>query len=410
MISVEEAQKTIMDLIPKGDIESISLKDSVVRILAKPVEAAFDLPSHDNSAMDGYAVRTEDIAGASAQSPVKLHSCKVIAAGDQPLQELSPGHCARIFTGALVPQGANAVIMQEDVSIDKQKVIFSSPAKQGTHIRRRGEECQQGDCIFEAGHRLSPASVGVLANFGCREVSVYQAPRIGIAVTGSEIISDPKEWKAGKIFDSNSFALNAALKEMHLQPVMIKQCSDDRKSLLKTLGLVADECDFVIVTGGVSVGDFDFVKEVSNSLNFEQVFWKVKQKPGKPIYFGKSPDKFLFGLPGNPASALVCFYEYVMPALKKSMGYQNPFLTKVWARLKYPFEKKAGRAHFIRAQISFNSETPSLTLLKQQGSHIMTSFASANCLAVIPEEINSLEAGAWVETHLLEGHISQGEN
>ncbi|MBI2981456.1 MAG: molybdopterin molybdotransferase MoeA [Deltaproteobacteria bacterium] len=393
MIPVAEAQARILSRVSIREVEQVPLQEAIGRILAEPIRSPLDLPSFDNSAMDGYAVQMTG-------GPVTLRVIATARTGDGPGPPLKEGSAIRILTGAMVPEGADAVIRQEAVAFRDGVIEISRPVLSGENIRFKGEEIRAGDPLLEPGERLGPAAIGLLASCGINLIPVASRPRVGILVTGSEIVTDPRDLSPGKVFDSNSFALSAALKEIHLVPSFIRRCPDEERLLARLVQEGLESADFLVVTGGVSVGDFDFVRKVSEELGVEEIFWRVKQKPGRPIFLGKRGEKFLFGLPGNPVSTLVCFYEYLRLSLLKSMGAREPFLPVTKGILKKSCSKKEGLTHFVRGRF-FGKKGNSVMLLEKQGSHMMTSFAGANCLVVLPEEREGFERGDEVEVHLL---------
>ena len=402
VISVTEAKRLILAAVKPLPAVSCDLADACGRVLAADVVSPFPLPLHDNSAMDGYALRSADTEQASDNNPLSLTVIGVIAAGESThgLPPLLPTQAVQIFTGAMVPPGANAVIRQEDVTIHGGQIVLTRPVRPKESLRFKGEEVGEGDTVLTAGEVLSPAGIGVLASLGLKSVQRATRPRVGILVTGSEIVTDFIHLQPGKIFDSNSHVLTAALQRMGLPPVFRKSCVDDRETLRQTIGDGLAKCDVLLVTGGVSVGKFDHVKEVSAELGIEEIFWKVRQKPGKPLFFGSTKDgqKLLFGLPGNPASVLVCFYQYVYPALMKAMGATEPFLASAHVGLHKDFAKPPGLTHFLKARLTAGG---TVEILERQGSHMMSSFARANCLAAIDEAVTDLRKGDMVEIHLL---------
>lgn len=411
VISVEEAQTKILTAVSVQPTVTLSLFKAVGRTLVQALQAPFDSPPFDNAAMDGYALRADDTTEASQDTPVWLRQTQSIPAGIQPKQALASGETARIFTGAMLPPGATAVVKQEDVMGQGNQIALRGKIVTGDNIRRRGEEVKAGDVLLSAGATLSPAGIGFIAGFGLEKIMVYEAPRVGVITTGSELMDHNTSPQAAKIFDSNSFSLIAALAEMNVPIVYQNRASDQKESLQKTIAAGLEEADFLLVTGGVSVGDYDFVREVAKEVGIEPIFWQVAQRPGKPLFFGRRADgKLLFGLPGNPASVLVCFYEYVRPGLRKAMGATAPFLPTLTASLAGPFRKKAGQVHFLRSFLSSTTNPPTLKILGKQGSHMMGSFAAANCLAMIPAEITALEAGSAIEAHLLPHFFSLSED
>jgi molybdopterin molybdotransferase len=408
MISVREAQGKILQAVTMGPSRKVPLAEANGRFLAEEILAPMDSPSFDNSAMDGYALQSKDTKGAGPETPVTLRVVGTLPAGTRWDGDMQGGAALRIFTGAMIPRGADAVVRQEQVHLTGGEIILKGPIQAGENIRQRGEELRTGEVVLTPRAALTPASIALVAGFGFQEVPIFSPPRVGILVTGSEIVKTREEWELGKVFDSNSFGLSSALQGLFVAPTFIRHCRDNREELLWAIGEGLEETDFLLVTGGVSVGDFDFVKEISGQVGVDEIFWKVAQKPGKPIFFGKKGErKFLFGLPGNPASALVCFYEYVRPALLHSMGAPSPFLAELRFPLRQPYKKKPGMTHFLRGFLEVGDEFPGVRILEQQGSHLLGSFAQANCLVVIPQETEMVEAGGTVAVHLLPGFFGK---
>lgn len=406
MIRVEEAQRVIRDIISPYPGVCVPLKESVGRVLAKSVISPFDLPLFDNAAMDGYALRAEDTVFASMERPLIFSVVGVASAGSETRLRLEEGQAVRILTGAMVSDGATAVVAQEDVLTKAGQIVVSEPLERHLNIRFAGEEIHKGDLLLRVGTRLSPAAIGLLASVGITEVPIISPPRVALVITGSELVHDTSEIGPGKIFDANTPLLEAALRELNIVPVLISHCVDQRDHLLRTLSAALEQADMVIVSGGVSVGEFDFVKDVAAECAVHEIFWKVKQKPGKPLFFGSRmrpgmPDQFVFGLPGNPASALVCYYEYVRLALFCAMGATNLQLPSVYASLAQPFRKRAGMQHFLKGKFRSETGLNQVSILDRQGSHMLSSFAEANALIVVPEEVEALEKGDEVEIHLL---------
>ena len=401
MISVETAQNLVFDQLIATPSETLPLNRVLGRFLAEAISSPMDLPSFDNSAMDGYALRAEDTALASPENLLSFSLVGTSSAGDPWEGRLHANQAIRILTGARVPSSATGVIKQEDVGLQEGEVIISRPVVSGENIRRQGEELKKGAAVFPSHSALSPASIGLLASLGIQELSVFTSPRVGILVTGSEITPIHQDLKPGQIYDSNSFSLMAALQELNISPSFVTQCPDQRETLLKQVALGFEESDILLVTGGVSVGDFDFVREVGQELGVEEVFWKVRQKPGKPLFFGKKgAGKYLFGLPGNPASTLVCFYEYVRPALLKTMGSEHPRLPRFYLPLKKDLKNSQSRTHFLRGQLEETPKGLQVSVEKQQGSHTMHSFAGSQCLVILPPE-TEFKAGDPIEVDLI---------
>lgn len=390
MISVEEAKQIVSREIAPGAKTNLALLEALGRVLAEDIVSPIDSPSFDASAMDGFALNHE--AGGGFFKIVRT-----IAAGDVPQRPIGPRETMKIMTGAMLPSGATAVIPQEEVLLEKEKAIHvSTEAKKGQHIRYKGEELREGEIVLTKGTALTAGTIGFLASLGIFQIPVYSPPKIFIIPTGSELIRDPQERNEGKIFESNSFCLQAALAELRLPATVSHPIPDIPKILSAALETALHGHDFVLITGGVSVGQFDFVKAILARQKVETLFWQVAQKPGKPLYFGRKGTQFVFGLPGNPASALVCFYQYVRPALLKRLGYTKIFPNEVKAKLAQNFAKKDHRTHFVRALAAQENGSLWVQPLPGQESHKMISFAKANALLVVPQEVEKWERGEEV--------------
>lgn len=402
MISVEEAQQIVIDQIPLGKKISLPLKEALGRVLAEEIYSPLDSPPFDASAMDGFALQHDQTLGASHAFPRSFKVTDLISCGHPPEKSLKAVESARIMTGGMIPQGATAVIRQEEVLQDSDGTIsVTRSVQKGENIRRKGEEIQKGALAVEKNTLLTPGTIGFLASLGNSEIPVYQPPKIFIIPTGSELVGSLEELTAGKILESNSKSLWAALQPIHIQPTLSHPVPDIHKVLHAVIEVALTTHDMVVILGGVSVGLFDLAKEILEKLHVKSLFWQVSQKPGKPLFFGRQGPRFVFGLPGNPASSLTCFYEYVLPAIRKWMGYKNPFLKKEPARLSKPFLKKDPRTHFVRAIAENRENQLWVTPLTGQESHKMQAFAMANCFMIVPKEINELKTGEEVALHWL---------
>lgn len=401
MISVPEAKKILeANPLPKRRAE-VALQNALGKVLAQEVCALSDVPRFDNSAMDGYAVRADDTRGASPRSLRYLSLVGEVRAGDAPLLRVRNGEAVRIMTGAMVPAGATAVVMREHAQEEGRIVCVETEAATGEHIRRCGEEIHSGDRALEAGTVLGPAALAFLASVGVEHIPVYEPPRVGLLVTGDELAHSFEELKPGQILESNSMALKSALTQAGIEEVEVITAADDKKELSCALTRLLEICDCILISGGISVGNWDFTKEILEHRSVETLFWKVAQKPGKPLFFGRLGEKTIFGLPGNPGSALVCFYEYVWGHLRQAMGFADPQLPRRQAALQNQVRKKAGVTHFLRAALSHSGAHAEVALLEGQESFRLGSFARANCLAVLPEESEIFFKGDLVEVDLL---------
>jgi molybdopterin molybdotransferase len=338
-----------------------------------------------------------------------------MAAGSSETFILSPGNAVRIFTGAPVPTGADTVVMQEKTKIEnEQLVIDDENIIQGSNVRLEGSEIKTGDLAVAKDSLLMPAAIGFLAGIGVTEVLVYPLPVVSIIVTGNELQTPGQPLQQGQVYEANSFSLQAALKQMHIQEVKVYKAEDKLETVKQVLEEALQQSDIVFLTGGVSVGDYDFVAAAAAQNRVEKIFHKIKQKPGKPFYFGKKvrlnparmtrsdgdavgqENKLVFGLPGNPASVLTCFYEYVEPALRK-ISKQKTGLQVMKVPLATPFKKAAGLTHFLKGYYDGEKVIP----MHAQESYRLSSFAKANCLIKINEETTLCEEGELVEIHLL---------
>jgi len=402
MISFEDALTLVFSYAKPLETISVPLEHSFGCCLAEPVTARMDLPRFDNSAMDGFGVKLADVAGASEASPVRLRLAAIVRAGDEAGRELAPGSVVKILTGAPVPAGVEAVVMREYCSEDDGDVLVARSAKPGENIRRRGEEFRQGDQAMRAGLRLNPAGVGLLATLGCTEAPVHRKPKVAVITTGSELVQPGGELRPGQIYDSNSYILAAALRAMEIDDCRFACAEDTPDAIRAQIAAALEWADAVITVGGVSVGDYDFVKEAAGSLDIQAHCWKVAIKPGKPFFFGTREKQLVFGLPGNPVSALLTFYKLVRPALLRLMGMAEVEPLSLTATLTAALKKKAGRLEFVRGVASLRDGQLVVTPTTGQDSHMLGGFAQANCLIRFPKPAESCAAGKEITIELLD--------
>lgn len=390
MITVKEAKEILIANCNKANSVELSLSDSLDLYLAEDIYAPINVPSFNQSAMDGYAFRFKDVES-------ELNIVDEIAAGDTRELELGEAESVRIFTGAKVPDGFDTVVMQELTEVKSNKLIVKDKGlKLGGNIRKEGHQIKEGDLALKEGKKIDPATIGFLASLGLTKIKVYQKPSVTILVTGDELIKPGNLIKKGQVYESNTFMLQAVLEQLNIiaKVVFLKDNFNDTKLAIKQ---ALSSSDLLIVSGGISVGDYDFVKPSLEENGVEELFYKVKQKPGKPLFFGKKEEKFVFALPGNPAAALNCFYMYVLPAINIYLGNPKPFLSKVELPINQFYKKKSGRAEFLKAY----SDGRNVKLLEGQGSDVLLSFSKANCLVFLSDDVVSLEQGDVVEVHLL---------
>ncbi len=405
MISVQEAQGIILKGIKVLGPEVVKLENALGRALAEDVYSNSDIPSFDNSAMDGYAIRAEDVRGSSRQSPKALEVIGDIKAGDVPKKTVKGGQAMRIMTGAPVPRGADAVVMVEETEKPETRVqkpelvkIFKEVEK-GENIRKAGEDIKRGECVFQKGARLTSAHIGLLASLGQAEVKVAKRPTVAVLATGDELIDVDEKARPGKIRSSNTYTLLGEAASCGAIPKNLGIAKDDpgelAKKIRKGLG-----CDILLTSGGVSVGDYDLVKDVLAGIGTDIKFWKIAMRPGKPLAFGTIKDTLVFGLPGNPVSSMVSFELFVRPAILKMLG-QNDDKGEVDAVIGEDIEKKAGIRYFLRAITRWDNGNFVTNTTGPQGSGILKSMALANSLIVLPEEVEKAEKGDKVKVRFL---------
>lgn len=405
MIAVEEAQKKIIESLVehRPGTELLSIRDALDRILAEPMIADLDSPPFDNSAMDGYAVRAEGLATANPDHPVRLEIVGTSAAG-HPIAPLgiAPGQCYRIMTGAPVPEDADAIVQSEWTTLDAavhNTVWVSRPAPKGLNIRRHGSDIRQGTTVLAPGTRITPAIIGILATLGQERVPVYQKPRVAIISTGDELIDPDQIPLPGQIRNSNAFALEAAVRQAGGDPIVIPHAPDNLQAIIEKLDQAAG-ADLILSSGGVSVGDFDFVKQALEAHG-TQSFWRVNMKPGKPVTFGHYRNTPIFGLPGNPVSALVTFELFVRPFIREWQGDRNWARVMVSLPLLEDFNEVSERRHYVRGQIRAEDGVVGINPNPDQGSSIQTSWLSATGLMVIPENQGPYKKGTLVPVMLI---------
>ena len=390
MITISEAKKLVAEHTNPLSREALKpLANAGGYRLAKTVYSLIDMPPFRQSAMDGYALHLHE-------SP-EYNLLGEIKAGDDTAPKLKPGDAVRIFTGAPVPDSANAVMMQEKVTVGNSSIRLEESISKGVNIRPQGEQVKKGAMALEKDTMLNPAAIGYLSSLGITEVLVYDKPRIAIITTGNELVGPEEPLTYGKIYESNSRMLHEALKRLDFHDVSIFKVEDDYGQTKALLDRVISDKDLVIITGGISVGDYDFVGSALEELQVDKHFYKVKQKPGKPLFFGSKNTCKIFALPGNPAASLTCFYIYVYIALQNMMEESSLELKNIKAKASSRFFKKGDRPQFLKA-IFKNGK---VRILEGQNSSMLQTFALANALVFADEETMEIQAGDAVETILL---------
>ncbi len=401
MVSVDEALEKILSFIKPLGAEKVSILDALGRVIAEEIYANRDIPPLDNSAMDGYAVRWEDIKTASEDHPVRLEVVEDLPAGFISKRTLQKGQAIRIMTGAPIPKGADHVVPVEDTRKENQFVYVLKVVSKERNIRKAGEDVKRGELILSRGDVIRPPEVGMIASVGRSSISVYQRPLVAILCTGEELVDVDGPLEDWKIVSSNSYTLSAQVKDCGAIPLPLGIAKDEKTDIEEKFrqGLRAD---VIISSAGVSVGDYDFVKEILKDLGMEMIFWKVAMKPGRPMTFGRIGEKPIFGLPGNPVSSMICFEQFVRPSLLKMMGHRQIFRPVIEAILKEDIKEKGGRRHFIRGRVSYENGSYFVTTTGPQGSGILKSMVKANGLIIIPEDKEGGRAGEKVRVQLLD--------
>ena len=389
MVSIEEALKAVVVNTEKISSEiKLPVEISCNAILSRDVISSINMPPFRQSAMDGYAVHLQEDLTYTLIGEVK--------AGDSHQLDLKQGEALRIFTGAPVPDAANAIVIQEEVVKKGDKVIAQNDLRKEQNIRPLGEQIRKGEIALKKGSKLTPAAIGYLCSLGVKEVSVYKDPAIAIVTTGNELVEAGEPLGYGKIYESNSAMLKSALLSLGFGAISIHKVKDNYEDTHKKLKELITKNDLVIISGGISVGDYDFVGKSLEELDIEQIFYKVNQKPGKPLFFGKNKNTTLFALPGNPAAALTCFYMYVVPSVKKMAGLDHD-LKKVMATSSTRFTKKGDRPQFLKAIYKEGK----VSILEGQSSAMLHTFALANALVKMSGEREEIRINDTVEVFLL---------
>ena len=381
MLDLETALARLMESLPPATAERVAVAESVGRFLAEKILSPLDLPAFDNSAMDGYAVRYDDVRAASQDSPARLNIAAKIPAGEMFAGELQASECARVFTGAPVPRGADAVVMQEDTRIDAGHILVLDAVAPGENVRKRAEDVSKGDTLVDVGDEVSPNKIALLAATGIDRLLVGRRPHVAIVATGSELREPGQPLLPGQIYESNRAMLSPLITSCGGVPKTFSLVPDSLEATKVALQNAFSSSDIVVTSGGVSVGELDFVKAAFESLGGELQFWKVAMRPGKPFVFGKLGGKFLFGLPGNPVSAFVTFLLLVRPAILRWQGAKNVSLPTHPAILGESISNPGDRRHFVRVRVGADGKIFSAG---KQSSHALSSLAAADGLLDVP--------------------------
>ncbi len=396
MQTVAEASGRILQHITRLGVERVPLLDSLGRVLGEQVRAPMTLPAWANSAMDGYAVRAVDIDGVTPERPVRLRVLETVAAGGFATQPVAAGSAIRIMTGAPLPEAADTVVRVEDTDGGTESVVIRDARDARRNVRPRGEDFEEGDLLLDVGAALGAAQIGILASVGRSSADVFRRPRVAILGSGDELVDVDRfhEVLAGrKIISSNGYTLQALVRDAGGVPVHLGVAADDPASLRDHLQR-AIGCDLLITSAGVSVGEFDYTRDVISALGAEMKFWRVRMRPGAPLGFGLLGTMPWIGLPGNPVSAMVTFELFVRPVIRRMLGHTRLFRRPVSVVLEERVTIGARLTHFLRAIVSTRDDgTATARLTGPQGSGILTSMSLANALLVVPEDHPVVEAG-----------------
>lgn len=402
MIKVDDALKTVLGLISTLPPEEARLTEALDRVLTQDVYADIDIPQLDNSAMDGYALKALDVKSATASSPKILEVVEDIKAGDLSRRRLQKGEASRIMTGAPMPEGADSVVMVENTQKEGiNKVKIFKGVKPGENVRRKGEDIKSGELIIAKGTPLTSAHIGILASLGLPNIRVTRKPKVAVLATGDEVVDVDEKLELGKLRSSNTYTLYSQIIKSGGMPKNLGIAKDKPEELEEKLkqGL---GCDMILTSGGVSVGDYDFVKFILAKMGTDIKFWQVAMRPGKPLVFGLIQGKPILGLPGNPVSSMVAFEVFVRPALLKMLGQSIDNRKEVDAVLEEDIEKKQGLRYFLRAQTRWDDGVYLTRMTGPQGSGILKSMALANSLIILPEEEERVEKGRRVTVRFLD--------
>lgn len=400
-LTVDQAWERIFtDIAPVRGVERINVRRSLGRVLATDVLSDVDVPSDDNSAMDGYALRGTDLP---ASGTVTLHVVATVLAGHSYGEPLQPGECVRIMTGAPMPRGADTVVIQEKAERQGDEVRITADNKPGQNVRGAGEDLARGQCVLSSGQRVGPAELGMLGSMGLVEVSVYRKLRVAYFSTGDELRSAGTPLEPGQIYDSNRYTLHAVLERLGVEATDMGVIPDAPDTMEQAFSDAASFADAIVTSGGVSVGEADHVKAILRKLG-NVGFWKIAMRPGRPLAFGTIGQAYFFGMPGNPVSVVATWYQFVQPALQRLRGETLSKPLRFRVRTTQKLRKRPGRTEFQRGILQQDA-SGELTVSNtgSQGSGILRSVSMANCFIVVPHDAGTIEAGEYVEVQPFEG-------
>ena len=391
-ISVKEAINLILENSKLLSTEKVFLSEATGRVIAEDIVASYNIPPYNNSAMDGFALKYEDTKGAKKNSPVKLKIVGTIAAGSLFEGEIKRGEAVKIMTGGKIPEGANCVARKEITTQEKDELFIFEEIKENMDIRKSGEDIKEGEVIIKKFSIITPAVAGILASFGRSFIKVFKKPVISVLITGDEIVDIDEELQDGKIRNSNGFTLSSLLKQ-EASVTFSTEIVNDQPEIIKEKILGCLNSDIILSTGGVSVGDYDFLKDIIIELGFEPIFWRVRVKPGKPLFFAKKDNTLYFGIPGNPVSTMSTFYNFILPCIRKITGKRELFLRKFTAILETNIKRKDFRTEFIRGILKVKNGKFFVETTGAQGSGILSSMKKGNCFIIVDEGKQAVNKG-----------------
>ncbi len=390
MVTVEEAKAVLINSVIKSDKTCVKkIQSCSGYFTSEDIYSSIDLPPFDQSNVDGYACLFSKVNSRRITGEIK--------AGDNPRYKINPGETSRIFTGAVVPKGTDFVVMQENVIRNQNRIILNDyEISKGKFIRNKGSQIKKGELAVTRNTFITPAVAGFIAALGIDRVRVFRKPEVSLIITGNELQAPGEKLSTGKVFDSNSFMIKSALQRMDIKLKELIFIKDNKGILKKNTRELMDQSDVLLISGGVSVGRYDFVNEVLDELGVKKLFYKVSQRPGKPLYFGMSESTYIFGLPGNPASVFTCFYEYVYPLLRKFQGFSDHFLPAVFLPSENEINKPFKMGNFLKARTTGSG----VESLEGQASYILRTFSDADSFIYLPSEKIKVKKGEEVEVHL----------
>jgi molybdopterin molybdotransferase len=400
LTEIDAARRLVLERVVPLESEPVAVTDALGRVLAEQVTSADPVPGFDNSAMDGYAVRAADTPAADGDEPARLIVVDESRAGHPAQRPLAAGEAIAISTGAMLPAGADAVVRVEDTDGGAEEVEIRVEVEPGRDIRRAGEDIEQGEVVLAAGTEIGPAEAGVLASIGRDEVACARRPRLSLLTTGDELQEPGEPLRPGAIRNSNAYSVAGLAERSGALLEAAEIVPDDRETTEAALGRALSG-EIAVISGGVSVGPHDHVRPALAALGAEEVFWGVALRPGKPTWFGVRDRTLVFGLPGNPVSAMVTFLLFVQPAIRAMLGVGGERARRTTAILDQDYPKQPGRAHLVRCRLELREDGWHARPTKEQGSHVLTSMLGADALAIIPTAAGGVAAGERVEIELL---------